>query len=70
MSQRTAGLTNLWLVVSEEDTWDSRHLVRAWLDDHATLVDRANFMRVDVYHYELRPGSIEPQNSKTLLEPH
>jgi hypothetical protein len=70
MSRRTAGLTNLWLVVSEEDTWDSRHLVRAWLDDHATLVDRASFMRVDVYHYELRPGSIESQKSKALLEPH
>ena len=67
MFQRTAGLTDLWLVVSEEDTWDKRHLVRAWLNENAELVDRATFMRVDVYHYRLQPGSIESQSGEALF---
>jgi len=63
MTGITADLSDLWLVVSEEDMWDSRHLVRAWLDEHATLVDKANFIRVDVYHYQFRPGTIETQST-------
>jgi mannosyltransferase len=51
MQTLTAGLADLWLLVSEEDLWDRRHLTRAWLDEHATLTDQAHFMRVDVYHY-------------------
>jgi hypothetical protein len=65
MTTLTADLTNLWLVVSEEDLWDKRHLTRAWLDEHTKLVDKANFMRVDVYHYQLRPGMIETQSTET-----
>ncbi len=61
----THNLTSLWLVVSEEDTWDKRHMVRAWLDKNANLVDKAHFMRVDVYHYQLRPGNIEMQSIDT-----
>ena len=63
MTALTANLTDLWLVVSEEDLWDKRHLTRAWLDEHADLVDKANFIRVDVYHYQLRPGMIETQST-------
>jgi 4-amino-4-deoxy-L-arabinose transferase-like glycosyltransferase len=63
MSDLTAHLTDLWLVVSEEDTWDSRRLTRAWLDTHADLVDRASFTRVDVYHYRFQPGAVETQNA-------
>ena len=54
MTTLTSGLTDLWLVVSEETMWDSRHLTRAWLDQHAELVDQAHFMRVDLYHYRLK----------------
>jgi len=53
MRTLTSGLADLWLLVSEEDLWDRRHLTRAWLDEHATLTDQAHFMRVDVYHYRL-----------------
>ena len=63
MTGLTADLSDMWLVVSEEDAWDSRHLVRTWLDEHAHLVDKANFVRVDVYHYQFRPGTIETQTS-------
>ncbi|RME46473.1 MAG: hypothetical protein D6796_08995, partial [Caldilineae bacterium] len=51
MRRRTAGLRSLWLVVSEEDYWDRRHLTRDWLNRHATLTDEAHFTGVDVYRY-------------------
>jgi uncharacterized membrane protein len=68
MRQQTAGVADLWLVVSEEDTWDNRHLVRVWLNENADLVDEANLRRVDIYHYRLRPSLIEMQKGETLLE--
>lgn len=59
MQQQTAALVDLWLVVSEEETWDQRRLVRSWLDQNAELVDQANFQRVALYHYRLRPGLLD-----------
>ncbi len=56
MTGLTAGLADLWLVVSEEELWDQHQLARAWLNKNADLVDEAHFIRVDVYHYQLRPG--------------
>jgi hypothetical protein len=61
MTHLTANLPELWLVVSEEDTWDSRHLTRTWLDAHAQLVDQARFVRVDIYHYSFQPDRDETQ---------
>ncbi|MBI1882253.1 MAG: glycosyltransferase family 39 protein [Chloroflexi bacterium] len=61
MTALTAGLPELWLVVSEEEAWDSRRLTRAWLDAHAQLVDQAHFVRVDVYHYYFQPDRDETQ---------
>ncbi|MEW5957432.1 MAG: glycosyltransferase family 39 protein [Chloroflexota bacterium] len=57
MRALTAGLADLWLLVSEEELWDQRHLTRAWLDEHAQLTDQAHFMRVDVYYYRFTPAS-------------
>ena len=62
MRDLTSGLSELWLVVSEEESWDNRRLVRAWLDKHASLTDVARFMRVDVYRYQFQPGDIESQS--------
>jgi hypothetical protein len=59
MTALTAGLSDLWLVVSEENLWDNRHLTRAWLNKNGELVNKAHFVGVDVYHYRLRPGLIE-----------
>ena len=64
MAALTADISDLWLVVSEEDLWDKRHLTRTWLNQNASLVDEAHFMRVDVYHYLLRPGEIETPSVK------
>jgi hypothetical protein len=62
MAALTANLDELWLVVSEEETWDSRRLASAWLDAHAELTDQAHFMRVDLYHYQFRPGAAETRS--------
>ncbi len=62
MTALTADLSDLWLVVSEEEAWDNRRLTRAWLDANAQLLDQAHFMRVDLYHYQFRPGVIESQS--------
>lgn len=59
MQQQTAALADLWLVISEEETWDQRRLVRSWLDQNAELVDQASFRRVDLYHYRLQPGLLD-----------
>lgn len=55
MTALTHNLPDLWLVVSEEEMWDSRGLTRAWLDEHARLVDQASFSRVSLYYYRLEP---------------
>jgi hypothetical protein len=68
MTGLTANLTDLWLVLSEEEMWDNRRLTRAWLDEHAELVDKAHFMRVDLYHYRFRPGTIESQSTDVTFE--
>ena len=68
MTDLIAGLDDLWLVVSEEDMWDSRHLTRAWLNKHAKLVDEAHFNRVDVYYYRLIPGVIDGESPGTIAE--
>jgi uncharacterized membrane protein len=59
MRRLTFNLTDLWLVVSEEQLWDQRQLMRTWLEQNGALVREAHFQRVDVYHYRLRPGNIE-----------
>ncbi len=53
MRRRTAGVRDLWLVVSEEDQWDNRHLTRQWLNNHAILQAEAHFTGVDVYRYQM-----------------
>jgi uncharacterized membrane protein len=62
MTALTADLSELWLVVSEEEAWDNRRLTRTWLDANAQLVEQAHFMRVDLYRYQFRPGVIESQS--------
>ncbi len=59
MARKLAGVDDLWLVTSEEGLWDSRGLVKAWLNENAHLLDEAGFLRVNVYHYRLIPGEID-----------
>jgi mannosyltransferase len=69
MRTLTAHLSDLWLVVSEEELWDSRHLTRAWLNEHAVLVEQASFARVDVYYYQFQPGDISTQRPASTILP-
>ncbi len=51
MLDLTAGLNEVWFVVSEEDYWDQRRLTRLWLDEHGTIITQAYFRSVEVYLY-------------------
>ncbi|OQY36438.1 MAG: hypothetical protein B6243_03190 [Anaerolineaceae bacterium 4572_5.2] len=57
MTSKLSGVSQFWLVVSEEDYWDSRHLTRNWLNENAILQDEAHFVGVDVYNYQLSMNS-------------
>jgi hypothetical protein len=51
---QTRGYNAVWLVESESEMWDSRGLVRGWLEAHGRAETRAAFTRVDVVRYILR----------------
>jgi len=53
MQAISAGNSEIWLLSSEVEMWDRRHLMRAWLDAHGTLIDQAEFHGVQARHYEL-----------------
>jgi hypothetical protein len=45
---------SVWLVASEMDMWDNRHVLQHWLDAHGTIAYRADFAQVQITRYELR----------------
>jgi mannosyltransferase len=53
MLRIVSGKRVVWLIATEVSLWDERELVQSWLDDHATLTDEAQFVRVTVRRYEL-----------------
>ncbi len=53
MRALTADSAELWLLSSEVEMWDARHLMRAWLDSHGILIDQAEFHGVQARHYRL-----------------
>jgi hypothetical protein len=53
MSEITDGSQVVWLAATEVEMWDERNLVQGWLDEHATLTEEVEFVRVTVYRYEL-----------------
>jgi mannosyltransferase len=44
-----------WLIASEAALWDRDGLTQAWLEDHGTVTARAEFARVTVTRYQMRP---------------
>lgn len=48
-----AGQKAVWLVATEVEMWDDRHLLDDWLKRHARETDRGDFMRVSVVRYEV-----------------
>jgi mannosyltransferase len=57
MQALTAGYSTLWVLRSEVEMWDQRHLMAAWLDQHASLVEQADYTGVQVRKYQLHPGA-------------
>jgi len=53
MRNITAGANDVWVMRSEVEMWDSRHLMDEWLDEHATLVEQADYHGTQVRHYRL-----------------
>jgi hypothetical protein len=53
MSVQTAGYSDVWVLRSEVEMWDQRHLMDQWLDEHGELIDQADFHGVQVRHYRL-----------------
>ncbi len=58
VSQTLEGLTEnvseMWLVVAEEDAWDNRRLVRKWFESEADLQFEQRYEGVTLYQYQLR----------------
>lgn len=50
----TQNVSDVWLLSSEVEMWDSRHLMDEWLDQHGQVIDRAEFHGSQVRHYKLR----------------
>jgi uncharacterized membrane protein len=55
MGTMTAGIQEFWVLSSEVEMWDSRHLMDNWLNEHAQLVESAEFHGVHARHYQLLP---------------
>jgi hypothetical protein len=53
MLDLVAGHQVVWLIATEVPLWDERGLVQAWLGEHGTLTDEAQFVGVAVMRYEL-----------------
>ena len=50
-----SGQKAAWLVATEVEMWDERHLLEEWLKRNARETDRGEFMRVSVVRYDLTP---------------
>jgi 4-amino-4-deoxy-L-arabinose transferase-like glycosyltransferase len=53
MTRITTAHSAVWLIRSEAETWDRRGLSQSWLDEHGSLTDSADFVRVQVARYAL-----------------
>jgi hypothetical protein len=45
---------DIWVMRSEVEMWDARHLMDEWLDQHGQVLDQAEFHGAQVKHYLLR----------------
>jgi mannosyltransferase len=55
MRALTAGVPDLWLMLSEPDMWDHRRLMATWLEQNGAVVEQAHFHGVQVRHIRLAP---------------
>ena len=52
---RLSGQRAVWLIATEVEMWDERHVLEKWLNRHARITNRADFTRVTVVRYEFNP---------------
>lgn len=57
MQQMTTGVQELWVLSSEVESWDARHLMAGWLNDHGRMIESAEFHGIHARHYLLEVGS-------------
>lgn len=53
MREMTAGASDVWVLRSEVEMWDQRHLMEEWLESHGAVVDQADYHGVQVRRYML-----------------
>jgi len=53
MAAMTAGGEDIWVLLSEQETWDRRQLMGQWLDDQAMLIDQSQYHGAQVRRYRL-----------------
>ncbi len=53
MRRMTAGFRETWVILVEADSWDSRGLMTAWLDQNGTLSEQKTFHGIEARHYQL-----------------
>lgn len=56
MRQITAGAPEVWVLRSEVEMWDARHLMDAWLDQHGEVAEQADFHGAQVRRYLMVNG--------------
>ena len=55
MQDMVDGATDVWVVYSEVEMWDQRHLMQEWLNTHGALVDAQDYHGVQVREYRIDP---------------
>lgn len=50
----TAGRQRVWLIGTEMEMWDQRHLVLQWLQSHGQQTHEIGFARVTVWRFEMQ----------------
>ncbi len=58
LEEATAGIAEVWLVVTEEELWDDRGLVRQWFETNGTLLGQRHVARIDAYLYSLTSSTL------------
>lgn len=53
MRLATAGATDIWVLRSEVEMWDSRYLMDEWLQNHGQLVASSDYHGTQVWHFQL-----------------
>ena len=53
MQAMTTGRRTVWLVGTEMEMWDQRHLVLQWLQAHGRQTHENGFARVTLWRFEM-----------------